>query len=189
MPAARYGLPSQETLLRLLEYNPETGEFWWKARLPTDFSGLARVAERKARSFNARWAGKRAFTALNSANGSRQAVIQQQAFSAHRVAWKLVYDEEPEEVTAKNGDLSDCRIENLEATTRTRSGRNTTMFRNNTSGVRGVTWSKAKNRWFAHIKVNRRLRSLGYYTALEDAARARHTAEAELGFIGSVRSV
>lgn len=51
---------------------------------------------------------------------------------------------------------------------------------NNSSGVRGVSWKKDTKKWWARIEINGKTRSLGYYTSLEDAARAREEAIAQI---------
>ena len=53
------------------------------------------------------------------------------------------------------------------------------MYRNNTSGVRGVSWHRRIGAWAARITVQGRTISLGYYAKLEDAKRAREEAEKE----------
>ncbi len=43
---------------------------------------------------------------------------------------------------------------------------------NNTSGFKGVSWHKSKNKWVAHIRFFGQLFHLGYFTCLMAAARA-----------------
>lgn len=52
--------------------------------------------------------------------------------------------------------------------------------KNNTSGVRGVFWSKRRQKWQAQIKFQGKNRFLGYFDDLADAAEARREAEQEL---------
>ena len=47
----------------------------------------------------------------------------------------------------------------------------------NTSGVRGVSWSKQKQDWEAYIKFKGVHYHLGHFKRLEDAAKARARAE------------
>ncbi len=54
----------------------------------------------------------------------------------------------------------------------------------NTSGIRGVSWSRKKQDWEAYIKFQGKLYHLGHYKKLEDAAKAR--ARAEEKFFGPV---
>ncbi|UWO77428.1 AP2 domain-containing protein [Enterocloster asparagiformis] len=55
-----------------------------------------------------------------------------------------------------------------------------TVQRNNTSGVTGVTWHKGTGKWRASISFKGKSYSLGYYTEIPLAAKARKTAEDEL---------
>ncbi len=55
-----------------------------------------------------------------------------------------------------------------------------TVRRNNTSGVPGVDWWAAKQRWRAVICFKGKRRYLGSYTRFEDAVEARKRAEEEL---------
>lgn len=55
-----------------------------------------------------------------------------------------------------------------------------TVRSNNTSGVTGVEWHKAKQRWQAAICFKGKRRCLGYYTRFEDAVRARKQGEEAL---------
>lgn len=47
----------------------------------------------------------------------------------------------------------------------------------NTSGVRGVSWSKRDQKWEAYIKFKGTLHHLGHYKNIEDAVKARKRAE------------
>ena len=51
------------------------------------------------------------------------------------------------------------------------------LLSNNTSGVTGVTWCSADNKWCARITVNKRRINLGYFNTFEYAVRARKEAE------------
>lgn len=52
-----------------------------------------------------------------------------------------------------------------------------TLFKNNTSGIRGVTWHNRLKRWQARITFKGKTIHLGYFRTLEDAAIARQLAE------------
>ena len=47
-----------------------------------------------------------------------------------------------------------------------------TISKNNTSGVRGVSWSKARNKWYARMAYKGKTYSLGYHEDLSEAAAA-----------------
>lgn len=55
-----------------------------------------------------------------------------------------------------------------------------TIFKNNTSGVRGVSYKKENGKYHAYICFKRKLYNLGYYATLEDAKKARERAEEEV---------
>ena len=50
----------------------------------------------------------------------------------------------------------------------------------NTSGVRGVYLDKRSKKWRARIKFKGKTVSLGYFSSLEDAVKARLSAEDEI---------
>jgi len=54
---------------------------------------------------------------------------------------------------------------------------NIRIRRDNTSGVRGVSWSSRKQKWRAEIKINRKHIYLGAFKRQEDAIAARQAAE------------
>lgn len=51
------------------------------------------------------------------------------------------------------------------------------MLRNNTSGVRGVSWDKNRRKWAATIVFKGKTYHLGRYNNIEDAAAVRKEAE------------
>lgn len=51
--------------------------------------------------------------------------------------------------------------------------------KNNTSGVKGVTWDKNSRKWYAYISVHRKRISLGRFKDFEEAVKARKAAEDE----------
>jgi hypothetical protein len=71
-----------------------------------------------------------------------------------------------------NGNGLDNRRENLRIITNQNNIRCQGINRNNTSGYRGVSWHKGKQRWEAKIRVNGHRLSLGRYKTAEEAARA-----------------
>jgi len=65
------------------------------------------------------------------------------------------------------------------------------LYSNNKSGVRGVSWSKPRGKWEAHIWVDGKKCNLGYFKTIEEAAAARKAAEEKRnagGFRSEARS-
>lgn len=72
----------------------------------------------------------------------------------------------------KNGNPLDNRKSNLRPCTQSQNSANQKLRSNNTSGHKGVYWSKVAGKWMAYIKVNYKRINLGYYVDIEDAIKA-----------------
>lgn len=53
----------------------------------------------------------------------------------------------------------------------------TKTYSNNTSGRKGVSWDKSRNKWTVSITVNKKTHYIGRYDNFEDAVKAREEAE------------
>ena len=73
----------------------------------------------------------------------------------------------------KNRNPLDNRIENLRPATFQENSRNSSLRKNNSSGIVGVTWDKSRSKWRAYISVNNQQTCLGYFSNKEDAIRVR----------------
>jgi hypothetical protein len=163
-----------ETLRSVLRCEPETGKLYWMPRPSELFPD-----KRSANVWNARYAGREAFTAA-CGDGYRRGTVFYTNLKAHRVIWALVHGEWPaDQIDHINGDPSDNRICNLRSVSNAENSRNSARPINNTSGVRGVYWHQSKNKWRARIGKNI---SLGYFADFDEAVAARKAAEAERGY-------
>lgn len=85
-----------------------------------------------------------------------------------------------------NGNTLDNRKQNLRICSQQQNTMNNSNIRsNNTSGYKGVTWDKSKNKWTAQITVNYKNIHLGRYDKIEDAIKARQ--KAEIKYFGEYR--
>jgi hypothetical protein len=84
------------------------------------------------------------------------------------------------EVDHMNGNKLDNRRSNLRSATRALNGQNLKLYRNTTSGFRGVDWYIRKQQWRARICVSGKFQTLGYYDSAYDAARAYSAAATTL---------
>lgn len=50
-------------------------------------------------------------------------------------------------------------------------------YSNNTSGRKGVSWDKSRNKWTVSITYNKKTHHIGRYDSFEDAVKAREEAE------------
>lgn len=151
-----------ERLREVLDYDPDTGAFTWKVNLTS-----------RAR------AGKAAGHIRN--NGYHAVKIDGRNYMAHRLAWLMTYGKWPDhEIDHINGLRNDNRLSNLRDATRAENGRNLSVRSNNTSGIKGVYWSKRNQRWLAQITVNQKTKYLGIFKDVEKAKEAYSQAAAEL---------
>ena len=153
---------SQEELKSLLHYDPETGVFTWKVNR----KGGAREGKT---------------TGYKSKIGYVQICVNAKLYYAHRLAWFYVYGIWPNnDIDHINGLKYDNRLCNLRRATRTENNQNTEKYSNNVSGLRGVYWHKAAQKWCAEIKVNGKKTYLGLFDTKELAHNAYLKAKAEL---------
>lgn len=74
-------------------------------------------------------------------------------YRAHRLAWLYVYGEFPKgQIDHINGNRIDNRICNLRDVSRNENAKNKSMYKNNTSGVSGISWDKINSKWSVYIK-------------------------------------
>lgn len=154
---------TQEKLKSLLHYDPATGVFTWKVKRP----------KRKP--------GDVAGSPHN--RGYYKVAVCGNYYQAHRLVFLYMTGDWPEQVVDHiNGNKMDNRWENLRPVSQSVNMSNQTLYKNNQSGVPGVTKSRRNNMWFAGIKLNNRSWHLGYFRDWFDAVCARKSAEIALGF-------
>lgn len=75
-----------------------------------------------------------------------------------------------------NGDKTDNRKSNLRLCLHADNMRNMKKSSSNTSGYKGVYWDKRKSKWCARVMVNYKHKHLGYFSLIDEAARAYNAA-------------
>ena len=151
---------TQERLKELLHYDPETGVFTWK--MSTRKTKPGQTAGGKHTSGHVRI----------SIDGKR--------YYAHRLAWMYINGYNPStQIDHRNVIRSDNSSSNLREATHAQNCQNSSISRNNSSGFKGVTFSKAANKWAAQISVNRKHIHLGLFLDPADAHLAYKKAATE----------
>lgn len=103
-------------------------------------------------------------------------------YKAHRIIWKMLYNEEPEEIDHDDGNGLNNRRTNLKSVTHQVNACNRRKPANNKSGQVGVLWCKKRFKWRAYIRINRREKFLGYFENFDEAVRIRKQAERDYDF-------
>ena len=87
---------------------------------------------------------------------------------------------EGETVDHINGNTLDNRRENLRIVSASQNAINRRKRADNKSGVTGVYFSKAHNRWFACINIDKKKQTIGLFKTMEEAVTARKEKEKEI---------
>ncbi|MGP2470895.1 HNH endonuclease [Yersinia sp. 2540 StPb PI] len=143
---------SIEELNELLSYNHESGLFSHK-------TNTTRKRKGEVAGFNN--------------NGYIRITVNRQVIAAHRLAWFIVNNEDPQElIDHKNGIKTDNRISNLRLATYSQNSMNSKISSLNSTGFKGVRWCERKKRWITRVKINGKKTQLGSFTNINDASNA-----------------
>jgi len=160
-----------------LDYDPETGNLFWK------------YDDRMPSRWNTRYAGKQAGCKakdyrkikINHGDGVEYSLI------SRRIAWFIVYGSLPELVVTINGDPYDDSIANLRASTLIAEGKKAKRPSNNKTGVTGVCYLKSRGKYLAAVKFNRSTKgNTKYFDTLDAAESWVKQRRLELGFNASL---
>jgi hypothetical protein len=88
----------------------------------------------------------------------------------------LMKPEKGQEVDHKDRNGLNCTRENMRFATSSQNKHNTGIRKNNTSGIKGVSWWKRHGCWRADITLNSKLIHLGRFKSKEEAAAAYRAA-------------
>ena len=151
---AKKALPQLDLLCKVLDYDPETGSLFWRAKVAKKI----RIGDLAGRITN---------------KGYCQIQLIGNCYLAHRIAWKMHTGADPiDQIDHINGCKSDNRIANLREATQSENLYNQQLYRSNTSGHKGVSWHKRIMQWYSYINVNGERKNLGYFPDLNDAVAA-----------------
>jgi len=154
---------NKELLHEMFQYNKDTGVFTWKQKRRGLFVGDK--------------AG-----CLDKDSGYIKIRINNKLYYAHRLAWLYEIGEWPiNQIDHKNQIKSDNRIDNLRLATNFENSGNRAKNKNNTSGFKGVCWSKQNKKWCAQIgHKNKKIMHLGFFATPELAHDAYVAAATKL---------
>ena len=151
----------------------KTGKLYWKHRAQEHFQTY-----RSFRSWNGKFAGKEAFTAVNN-DGYRHGCLLWKPVRAHQVVWAMTRGEWPtDEIDHINGDPADNRPENLRQVSHADNVKNRAITDNTFTGQIGINKCSGSSMF----RVRLAGQYFGVYARIEDAIRVRDEKLAELGF-------
>ncbi len=144
---------TQKRLKESLIYVPESGAFVWKATLmpagaPRDKRGYIRIG------------------------------IEGKRYHAHRLAFIYMTGACPKYIDHIDGRMGNNAWENLRGATKSQNGMNRAAPKNNTSGVKGVSFHQ--NAFVAEVRVDGEKHYLGRFSTLDDATEAVTSARQKL---------
>lgn len=140
-------------LLTMIEYLPDTGEFFW-----TQDRGRSTKAGSLAGGIDA--------------SGYNVITFKGKRFKGHQLAQHIVFGLVPAVTDHINGVRNDNRIVNLRASSARLNGQNRREHRE--GQLLGTTFCKREQRWFAQFWVGAKRIALGRF-ATQEAAHAAYT--------------
>lgn len=148
---------TQEFLKSILEYDQETGEFFWiKPKRSWVAAGV------KAGSIEAK-----GYVVIN---------INRGLYKAHRLAWLYVYGEWPKnQLDHIDRNKQNNKISNLREATNSQNQQNTPKYKTKAlvrSKYKGVSLHNKTKKWQAEIQIEKKRFYLGLFSCEEDAAMA-----------------
>lgn len=155
---------TQENLKNIIKYDRDTGVFIWKSAVSNHISvgDIAGTVDK---------------------NGYIVLMIKGKNYLAHRLAFLYVAGYWPEnEIDHINKIRDDNRWCNLREVSRSCNMRNSSIRKDNVSGVTGVSFDKKRKKWRVRITNNKKEIFIGYFKNLHDAVRARFEAEIKYDF-------
>lgn len=113
-------------------------------------------------------------------NGYRYVGVDGKRLLEHRVIFALIHGRWPaNSLDHINRVPTDNRPENLRECSHLENMQNTSVRSDNTTGVKGVSWDRARSRYAAELVVDGKKKYLGRFLTLEEAAAVRADAVAK----------
>lgn len=152
---------NQERLKELFDYNPETGEFVRQTSISQCRAGEV--------------AGS-----LDKQTGYLRISVDGRQYWAHRLVFLYMTGGMPKKyVDHINRNKTDNRWVNLRDVSQSENLLNGGAHKRNTSGVRGVSWSKHLSRWMISARMDGKNRYLGSSKVFDEAVSIRKAWEAK----------
>ena len=140
---------TQKQLQEMLDYDKDTGIFKWKDNVKGVGGKIAGYTNSKGYVFIR---------------------IKNKLYRAHRLAWIYEYGEiSDKEIDHIDNNPNNNKINNLRLCTSSENKQNMKKRKDNTSGVKGLHWYKAYNKWQVNLTKNKKTKCYGYFDDLFEA--------------------
>jgi hypothetical protein len=143
---------TQERLKELVKYDPKTGLFF-----------------REGREIG-----------YNNGRGYLKASLDNKEYYLHRLAWLYMTGKVPMLIDHIDRDKSNNSFENLREATASQNSHNKSKDKKNKTGVTGVFYWGARNKYVAYISIQQKRKHLGVFDTLEEAKERRRQEEETL---------
>ena len=131
---------------QLFEY--KNGELYWKVR-------------RGGRAVVGSLAGN------TDTHGYRQVKINGIRYLMHRIIFLMHHGYLPEFIDHIDNDRLNNKIDNLREANRNQNAFNMRLYKTNTSGSKGVSWDKNRNKWMVRVGIDGVDKYFGHYEDIE----------------------
>ena len=152
---------TQDRLKELVSYDPLTGVF-----------------TRKVRTSNSTKIGEVVGGLMR--NGYVRTKLDNKTYLLHRLVYFYMTGGWPNVIDHINGIKKDNMWANLRSCTQQQNTFNKKISSNNTSGFKGVGWSKSTKKWIVRVVGHKPTRYVGYFDSLEEAVIAAKRVQAEV---------
>jgi len=142
-------LPNLERLHEVFEY--KDGVLFWK-KMPNNRTFIRKVGDKAGHL---------------KPDGYFTVHLDGHAYPFHRVIYKMFYGDFVGDIDHIDQNPSNNKVENLRTSTTSENQRNVSLRKDNTSGIKNVSYDKAGNRWKVRIHVNGKPKLIGHFKDLE----------------------
>lgn len=107
-----------------------------------------------------------------------QVTLFKKTYKVHRLIWLILHGSFPDcYIDHIDGNGLNNSKSNLREATPSQNMMNQRVRSDSSSGVKGVSFDKSRNKWYAYINKDGKRKMLGRYEAKSEAINARHIAE------------
>jgi hypothetical protein len=97
--------------------------------------------------------------------------IGYEEYLVHRIIFMMFYGYFPKYVDHMDGNSRNNKIDNLRECTNQQNSFNQKLRKNNSSGIKGVSWDNYRQKWSAKCQLNRKTIFLGRFKTIEEAEK------------------